>query len=72
LILLYKQYWVGAAFEKHIMGARRRLRGYYRRSAAISTHKKLLPGAQRRYFSGVAFGDPAKAWGAAPENTCST
>jgi hypothetical protein len=29
----------------------------------------LLSGAKRRYSSRVAFGDPAKAWGAAPEKS---
>jgi hypothetical protein len=27
----------------------------------------FFPDAKRRYSSRVAFGDPAKAWGAAPE-----
>jgi hypothetical protein len=27
----------------------------------------IFPGAKRRYSSRVALGDPAKAWGAAPD-----
>ncbi|MDB6160500.1 MAG: hypothetical protein JWO04_4206 [Gammaproteobacteria bacterium] len=35
--------------------------------AIFAQWSELRPGAKRRYSSRVAFGDPAKAWGAAPE-----